>query len=221
MNVKDLKPEEKKELLKQLQAEEAAEKVKIKEDRKAMKEMASETVIGAFGTLMEVSNLLSCCKRETFDNFDDLIKLKNQLYEVKDEQQSHTFSSLDGNKRITLGYRILDRYDESADAGIAKVREYVDSLAKDAASAKLVNMVNGLLRRDAKGNLKANRVLELLKMANDSDSELFKDGVQIIADAHRPEKSRYFVEAEYKNDEGKWCGVGLSISSVDFPEKQA
>ena len=70
-----------------------------------------------------------------------------------------------------------------------------------------------------KGNLKANRVLELLKLANESESELFQDGVQIIADSHRPEQSAHFIEAAHKNEEGQWCNIGLSISSVAFPNK--
>lgn len=219
MNVKDLKPEEKQALLKELQAEENANIEKRKEDRKALKEMSSGTVEEMFTVLMQASKSLADVKSMVFNNFSHLVDMKCELYTVKDDQQSHTFSTLDGTKRISLGCRMLDRYDETADAGITKVREYMDSLVKDEESGKLVGMINSLLRKDAKGNLKANRVLELLKLANESDSELFKDGVQIIADSHRPEQSAHFIEAASKNEEGQWCNIGLSISSVAFPNK--
>jgi hypothetical protein len=219
MEVKNLSPEQKQSLFEEFKAEEAAKKTRRTEDRKTLKELSSGTVDDMFKILTQASNNLSDVKSMVFNNFSHLIDMKCELYSVKNEQQSHTFSSLDGNMRISLGCRMLDRYDETAEAGISKVREYMDSLIKDESTGKLVGMINSLLRKDAKGNLKANRVLELLKLANESESELFQDGVQIIADSHRPEQSAHFIEASHKNEEGQWCNVGLSISSVAFPNK--
>ena len=217
IDIDKMTAEEQEQALQQLMAKKEAEKVKVREDRQTYKELGSKAVDEMFIPLQNTSSALSDVKKLVFDNFAHLIDLKKELYDVKENQQSHTFSNMDVTKRITIGYRILDRYDDTAEAGIAKVREYMDSLVKDDDSARLVGMINSLLRRDPKGNLKANRVLELLKLASESDSALFKDGVHIIADAHRPEKSSDFIEAEYKDEHGKWHSVGLSISSVNFP----
>ncbi|MCK5015822.1 MAG: DUF3164 family protein [Candidatus Peribacteraceae bacterium] len=217
IDIDKMTAEEQEQALQQLMAKKEAEKVKVREDRQTYKELGSKAVDEMFIPLQNTSSALSDVKKLVFDNFAHLIDLKKELYDVKENQQSHTFSNMDVTKRITIGYRILDRYDDTAEAGIAKVREYMDSLVKDDDSARLVGMINSLLRRDPKGNLKANRVLELLKLASESDSALFKDGVHIIADAHRPEKSSEFIEAEYKDEHGKWHSVGLSISSVNFP----
>ncbi|MGQ2119123.1 DUF3164 family protein, partial [Ornithobacterium rhinotracheale] len=65
------------------------------------------------------------------------------------------------------GFRIIDGWDDTVTAGIDKVREFIASLAKDEATGKLVRAVNQLLKKDAKGNLKASRVLELTKLAED------------------------------------------------------
>ena len=151
MDVKNLSPEQKKSLFEEFKAEEAANKTQRTEDRKTLKELSSGTVDDMFKVLTQASNQLSDVKSMVFNNFSHLVDMKCELYSVKNEQQSHTFSSLDGSKKITLGCRMLDRYDETADAGISKVREYMDSLIKDESTGKLVGMINSLLRKDAKG----------------------------------------------------------------------
>ena len=221
ININNLTEEQRTQLREQFKQEEKDKAVRIKEDRKTLKELASKTVDEMFITLTNASSMLSKSKLQVFDSFRNLIDMKCDLYQVKDQQQSHTFSNAEGTKRIILGYRVMDRYDETADAGIAKVREYIDSLAKDNDSAKLVNVINSLLKRDTKGNLKASRVMELQKLVEQLDNDTFTDGVQIIMDAHRPEKSAYFVEAEWRDEEAmKWQRVALSISSADFPDSQ-
>jgi hypothetical protein len=218
MKLKDLNEQERAALMQELKAEEKKKEVQIQEERKRLKEMQSIEVNKMFDLLTKTSSLLSITKKEVFDNFKSLIELKCEVYQVRDSQQSHTFSNAEGNKRITLGHRVLDKYDETADAGVSKVKEYVESLATNAETAKLVDMINSLLKRDQKGDLKANRVLDLYKLAKDSDSDLFKDGVQIIMDAHRPEKSSSFIEASWKDEHG-WNNVALSISSAEFPKE--
>lgn len=215
--IDELTNEQQEELLNKLLLKKEAEKKKVKEDRLVYKELASKTVDEMFTPLQKISSSLSDIKKVVFNNFTGIIDMKKDLYEIKDTQQSHTFSNLELTKRITVGYRVLDRYDDTVEAGIEKVREHMDSLAKDEDSARLVGYINSLLKRDPKGNLKASRVLDLHKLAVDSDSELFKDGVQVIIDAHRPEKSSDFIEVEWKDEHGKWHNIPLSISSVDFP----
>ena len=60
------------------------------------------------------------------------------------------------------------------------MKEYLASLAKDENSAALVETVMGLIAKDRKGNLKANKVLELEKLAIKTQDEKFLDGIAII-----------------------------------------
>ncbi|MRJ09468.1 hypothetical protein EDL99_11485, partial [Ornithobacterium rhinotracheale] len=78
--------------------------------------------------------------------------------------------------------------------------------------------VNQLLKKDAKGNLKASRVLELTKLAEDFNNDNFTDAVNIIRQAYKPQRSAFFVDASYTDAQGKKVNIPLSISSVDFPE---
>lgn len=108
-----------------------------------------------------------------------LLDLKAEAFDVKQGQQTHTFSDDKGNS-IVYGFRVIDDWDDTVNAGVDKIKEFIDSLANDENSAKLVNAVNRLLKKDAKGQLKASRVLELERMADDFNDAKFLDAVDII-----------------------------------------
>ena len=96
--------------------------------------------------------------------------------------------------------------------GIAIVKEYLGSLAKDADSAALVQAVLRLMSRDQAGNLKASRVLQLHKMAQDSGNERFQEGVRIIEESYAPTESKQFIRADVKDENGKWIPVPLGMT---------
>jgi hypothetical protein len=217
MDLTTLTPEQKAELMNQLASEQKEIEAKKEDDRKALKELSSQAVNEMCVELVRTSKFLSDVKKLVFDNFEHLIEMKKSLYNAKDEQQSHTFSNADQSMRITLGYRISDNYDDTASIGIAKIREYMQSLATDEKTGALVDIINNLLRKDQKGNLKASRVLELQKMTDKIQDELFIDGVNILAKAYRPSRTCNFIEAQVKDAKGSWQSVPLSISAAEFP----
>ncbi|MEO2064465.1 MAG: DUF3164 family protein [Christiangramia sp.] len=186
-------------------------------DRKAYKELVNDTVPGLINTLKWVSETLQKAKLETFKGVTDLLELKEKAYNIKDDQRSHTFTTENGDS-LTLGYRVNDGWDDTVGTGIAKVGKFIDSLARDEESAKLVKTINQLLKKDNKGNLKSNRVIELQKLTEEFNNAEFTDGVNIIMKAYAPVKTCFFIEASTKDKQGKDVNIPLSISSVDFPE---
>ena len=63
-----------------------------------------------------------------------------------------------------------------------------------------------------KGTLKASRVVQLRKIAEETGSERFMEGVQIIEEAYQPAISKQFVRAEMKNENGKWVCIPLGMT---------
>jgi hypothetical protein len=200
----------------ELKAELARREAQKDDDRTAYKELVLQTVPRAIFKLCTASEILSNAKTEVFKFFEEALELKSDVYGIKSTQQSHTFS--DAKSEVTIGYRINDAWDDTVNAGIAKVEQYITSLSKDKETAALVSMVFGLLKKDAKGNLKSSRVLELQKLSKEVDNEDFKDGVQIIADSHKPTRSVWYIEASLINDDGSKTPIPLSLSSVDFSQ---
>lgn len=187
------------------------------ENRKAYKNLVNTNLKDIIEALKVFSNEISRTKLFVFQSLKILLDIKNEVYEVKGDQQSHTFSDDHGNT-ITYGFRTIDNWDDTVNAGVEKVRDFINSLAKDENSAKLVDVINRLLRKDAKGNLKASRVLELTKIAEEFNSPEFTDAVKIIAQAYKPQRSAFFVDASYTDAQGKKVNIPLNISAVDFPE---
>ncbi|WP_445372727.1 DUF3164 family protein [Methylomonas sp. HW2-6] len=200
----------------QLQDLLAKVQTKKAKDREAYKAIVANTVPQAVDLLLKASEDLTAIKTHIFNLFRDVLTLKASAYDIKDQQQSHTFTA--DKYSITLGYRVLDAWDDTCHTGIQKVNAFLETLAKDENSAKLVETVFRLLRKDAKGNLRANRVIELQKMAEKFNDAGFKDGVDIILKAYQPKRSCWFIEAFYTNDAGEKVGIPLSISAVDFAE---
>lgn len=190
---------------------------KSQQERKAYKELVNDSLTDIINKFIMLSDSISEVKKSAFQDLKTLLEAKCEAYEVADKQQSHTFSDNKGNT-ITYGFRVVDDWDDTLSAGIAKAEEYLKTLAKDEESAKLVDGIHRLLKKDAKGNLKASRVIELSKWADDLGDEGFIDAVKIIRDAYKPKKSAYFIDVYRTNAQNKKENIPLNISSVDFPE---
>ena len=96
------------------------------------------------------------------------------------------------------------------------VNQYIESLATDEKSKQLADMVTTLLRERSKaGQLKAQNVLRLEQMAAESKDETFIEGMRIIREAYRPQKSKQFVKVEVKNQEtNEWVPITMNMTNA-------
>jgi len=214
MNLNQLTPEQKAALLLELQAEQKQLEENKKSELKVYQHLKDETVRKVFEKLTNLSSELETRKAEVFAEFKAVLELKGNVYGNKEEQFSHTFTTDDGDKSIIIGHNTIDRWDETISVGIERVNQWLTKLAKDDASALLVGMVRDLLKPNKEGVLKANRVLDLTRKADElGDPELI-EAVKIIRDSHRPDRTSTYVKAMFKNSKGERQFLGLSMSSV-------
>ena len=218
IDLKNLTEKQKKELLKELEAEKTKEEELKKERRESYKKLVSDVSAETFEKLKKISRDMSLVKKDIFESFKAVVDLKEELYGIKENQQSHTFTDTATGTTITIGRRVVDNYDDTVHAGIAKVKKYIATLT-DGQGTDIEKVLELLLRKDKNGNLKASRVLELDKLAKDIENEDLKDGVRIIKDAYTPQKTAYFIEASYKDETGAKRTLPLSLSSVTLGEE--
>lgn len=191
--------------------EKAAERAKM---RGEYSRMVDEEVAEAIPELQELSAELGALKRTVYDNFRAVLEMKTDVMGLtRDGQFTHTFTHSDGTMRITLGNRTIDSYRDTVEEGIQMVKGYIVSLAKDDESSALVEAVMRLLSRDKRGQIKASRVLELRQLAEKSGNEEFIEGVRIIEEAYNPTRTKTFVKAEVKTEDG-WQTIPLNITEV-------
>lgn len=195
--------------------EKKARQQQRKENRAMYAQLVDEQVALAIPELMSLSEQIKTVKNTVFGNFKSVLDIKADVMSLTKEggQYSHTFTTSDGNMRITLGRNTIDAYRDTVEDGIAMVRSYIESLAKDDNSRALVNAVMRLLARDQKGTLKASRVLQLRKMADESGDETFQEGVRIIEESYQPTETKQYIRAEFKDDKG-WHIIPLSVTDA-------
>ena len=200
-------------------------KAKAQEDtrRKALRsdynKMIDEELERAIPELMKVSESINNAKQRVLDDFSAILEMKQELFRLKDanafDNKSHTFTTTDGTKRIIVGQYYTDDWADTADMGVAKINGYIQSLATDEKSRALVSMVMKLLAKDAKGNLNAQRILQLRTVAEESGIEELIDGVKIIAEAYRPVASKTFVKAYVRNESNNaWMQIPLGMTEA-------
>lgn len=196
-----------------------AAKVAAKQMRDDYREMVDDAIESMMPKLKVVSKDLENYKRTVFEEFSTILQMKAEMFKIEKgselDNQSHTFTNSKGTMRIVLGHYVTDNYLDTVDEGISKVQNYIQSLANDDRSKALVGMVMKLLSKDAKGTLKASRIIQLRKMAEDSGAPEFIEGVKIIEEAYQPIKSRTFLKAYVKNAEnGAWEQIPLGMTEA-------
>lgn len=208
---------EEKQQFEEFKAAQAAKNAKeqAKRDREAYRDLVDETIERAIPSLECLSQGIKETKQSILDDFRNVIEMKADVLKLKkDGQRSDTFTNSAGDKRITVGVYVTDGYRDTVEDGIAIVKEYIEGLASDAKTQSLVKMVLRLLARDAKGTLKASRVVQLRKIAEESGNERFMGGVQIIEESYQPAISKQFIRAEVKNENGAWVCIPLGMTEA-------
>ena len=199
--------------LKEAKAKEDA-KQRAREERDAYKGLAESTVDEMMPRIKALNRELLETKMSVYEAFRTLIDTKSNLFGIASSQRSHTFRNAQSSSRITIGFHQRDAWEDTVAEGIAKVKQYVSSLAKDAESETLVNMILDLLSTDKQGNLQAEKVLQLAKYADIVNDDEFSDGVRIIQEAYKPEKTKLFIRAEERSEQGKWVNIPLGITEA-------
>jgi hypothetical protein len=218
VDLKKLTPAQLEELRKDLLKEIEETASRKRRDRETYEQLKSEAVTGAFDVLKRVSEELSKVKEIVFKDFEDVLKLKKEVFGISDEQmtrqESHTFTTTDGKISIILGSNTIDKWDETVDVGVNMVKEYLATLAKDPESAKLVGFITDLLKPNKDGLLKAGRVLDLAKKAAEIGDARLIEAVGLIRDAYRPQKTSTYIKVSYRDAENNETFLPLSISSI-------
>ena len=195
--------------------EEKAKAEQMKQAKEDYRVMVDEAVKDNYARLVGISETLRDVKKLALGEFDAIIKMKSELFGIKENQQSHTFMNEDNTVRITVGYYTNDNYRDTVNEGIEMVKESICELAKDEESKVLVETVLRLLAKDVKGNIKASRVMQLVNMADRINNKKFKEGVAIIREAYNPTISKRYIRCERKEEGKEWVAVPLGLTEAE------
>lgn len=213
IDIKSLTPEQKAEMMRQLQDEQKAQEQAKQAEKDMFIAVRNETVERVYGHLKALSDNLAEVKEKMLSDFDTLLEMKAELYGIDDKQQSHNWTSGDGNVTIITGYNVKDRWDDTVGAGIARVQAWIDKQLNDQ-NRNIVEMVRDLLKPNKDGVLRANRVLDLQNSAERIGDKELIEAVKIIREAYRPDRSGSYIKAKSRDGDGNWRWLPLAMSQA-------
>ena len=113
-------------------AKEAAQN-RVNALRENYKQMSEKFIARTIKKLTPLSEAIRQKKAEVLDEAAALQKLKAELLEIdgKSMPKSHTFTSEDGTRRVTIGVYETDGYDDTVEEGVAIVKAYIEGLASE------------------------------------------------------------------------------------------
>lgn len=194
MELKSLTAQERKELKAQILAEEKAEKQKIKDERKAFKDLSAEFVTKHIHTLVNHQNDTENIIKMLFKDYKEIKEFKTQVYGEKN-QDSHTSTLADGSASITIGHNVSIKFDGTESGGVEKIMNFITSLSQDDENTqKLVKIVNTYLKPNPKTKmLNPSKIIELNKLRDEFNDSEFDDGLDIIVNAQIRTQSSMYV----------------------------
>lgn len=193
LDTSKLSPAEKKQLKEELLADEKLEKQKIKDNKKAYKELSREFVDRNIEKLVNHKEFTEHLLANLFEDYLTIKELKKQIYGNK-HQDSHTSTLEDGSASITIGHNVSIKFDGTESAGVEKITNYIATLSSDDEnSQKLGKIVKTLLKPSAKTQmLNPANIIQLNNLRDDFNSDEFNDGLDIIVEAQiRTQNSMY------------------------------
>lgn len=197
--------EERKALAAQLAEQDKADKAKRNEDKKAFKELSAEYVNNNIDVLINHHNQTDSLVTKLFADFKQILGLKESVYGSKVKKfESHTSTLEDGTASITIGHNVTIGFDGTEAIGVEKIKEFLTSLSTgDSNVIKLSKAVNTLLKPSAKtGMLNPVSIIQLTKLREDFNSELFSEGLDIIINAQQRRVNSMYVSGwKYIKDE--------------------
>lgn len=184
VNLNDLTPEQKKQLLQEAKEDLKVQKVKKAENYNAFKELSAEFVSRNISPLLDLHTLNEKAILSLFQDFEPVLAIRKELYGDK-HQDSYTSTLPDGSQSITIGHNVIISFDGTESEGVQKIKEYLATLASDDDNAKKLSAsLNLLLKPNGKtGMLKPNVVLQLNALRDQYNDENFDEGIEIIEKA--------------------------------------
>jgi hypothetical protein len=181
------------EYLSKLKAEELKKEA---ENKKALSELQDDFINKFIDLLIERHDSVRSLVTEMFQDFEMIKPLKAEVRGAKiAEQFSHTFTSSNKDKSITIGYNYTPAFDGSEAEGITIIKNHLNTLAADDPKLILANkLINLLLKTNPKtGELNVSKALELNAMRADFNSPEFNRGMDILLTARYNKITSSFV----------------------------
>jgi hypothetical protein len=219
----NLSPEQLAALTAEVRAKDAAASEAMASKKEQYVAMRDNLIAEQFNRFLWMRKKMEELKVDAFKELNALIEMKAEAF-GEQNQKSHTFTNARNTHRIVVNNAAIVSFDDTASAGAAKIKAYINTLASSE-NQEIIEMLVNLLGPDREGNLNPRKMTVLFdlkdKMARKAGSEgralhhLLADGVEIIRNSMRYNYSATYIDVQYRRaGDNKWETVALNFASM-------
>lgn len=209
-----LSPEAIAQLEEQLKAKQKAEHEQKQKDLDALETLENDAITELFNEAKPLSSTIASFKRKCLDKLEPLIDMKVTHGKAAIEQEQYTFVSKDKKVRGVIRYNKTTRYDDGVQAAIGYAKEWMRDQIADEKSKRLVNLIDGLLSKDQKGNYSPANLLRFVKEAKEMNEPLIVKAADAIEQSIYEDMTSISVLFSYKDDLGVERKLPLSATKA-------
>lgn len=104
-------------------------------------------------------------------------------------------------------------FDERATLAEELINDFLTSTVKKRDLA-IYELLMDLLKRDAKGKLEPQRVMEIIKHEDRFEDERWTKAIKLLKESYQIQGSKYYMEFSVKDEDGKWQLLNLNFSAL-------
>ena len=139
------------------------------------------------------------------------------------QEKARVYGGLRGNSRggfsieadkykVVLRFHAIWDFDERIGMAEELLRDFMGSTIKKR-DVVLHDLLMTLLQKNAAGKLEPKRVMDVLVHEDKFDDERWKRACTLIKESYQERSSKYYMEFQYKDADGKWNPINLNFSS--------
>lgn len=214
ISLDNLSPEQLAALEEQLKAKQQAEQEKRQKNLEALESLEDEVITQLFEKAKPLSNSITSFKSDFIQGIEPLIQMKIENGKAAPDQEQYTFNSKDKKIRGVIRYNKTTRYDDGVQAAIGYAKEWMRDQIADEKSKRLVNLIDGLLSKDQKGNYSPANLLRFVKEAKEMNEPLIVKAADAIEQSIYEDMTSISVLFSYKDDLGVERKLPLSATKA-------
>lgn len=201
--------------LAEVKAQEKAEKQAKRLDyEKKRNEVVKELVSEAKG----LNEQLQAFKNKALKTMNEFSELASEYGDIRTNSRGgFSLRNNDLNLKATLRRNMTHEYDERADKAMALINDFLASTVKKKDQQAYVT-IKTLLERNAKGDLKPDRVASLLKIRDNYNDERWTKALDLLEESYSPRQVSFNVEFYEVDGIGKEQPICLTFASLPVEE---
>ncbi|KXX70619.1 DUF3164 family protein [Flammeovirga sp. SJP92] len=203
--------QEEEKLLEELQAKKQKEVSSKRMSYEALKQDLLEEWVAKFKAKQKE---LIALKTEAFKDITAFIDVMEEYGEVKKGQKN---CSLIGSKhKIEFKMNLVKEYDERAELGAEKVRDWIRSEFSDEGQS---GFIVDLLDKNNNGKFDYQKIQKIANHAQLNNDKVLMEAVELFNEAYTERYARFYFYVREKNKYGGYDNITLDFASLPVPEE--